>query len=437
MSASRRARRGRAALCAVIVLCLGALARAAASGWSDDEVRASRVQSAAAPAGEPRASADPARLLVVPDGDGRHLTLVDDERLEIVQRVATRPLLAGTPKRSPDGRHVYVASTDGWIAKLDLRSLAAVAEVRAGLELRDIALSSDGQWLLAGNVAPHGVAIFDADLRLVKSFVAAPRDAPATSRVAAVADAAPRQSFVVVLQDIPEIWEISYNPRAEDIYDGLVHDYRMAEGVPMRGFLNRRRSLLAAPLTAEARNVAFDPEFTSVLGAVPARDGGGWMVQVVNLDVRRRIATVALPAAPRLNAAIAVDANGRRALAVPSATASAIDVIDSKSWQLARTVATPAPLQFLSLHDVSPFVWAIAAPADRGRLLRLDPATLQAVVGDAEAAAHRSCGAPLLGRGGGHAWMRPCAGDAGLLVDDARTLQPLRRLELDPAATPR
>ena len=176
------------------------------------------------------------------------MTLVDDARLEIVRRVATRAMLPGAPRRSPDGRHAYVGSTDGWITKLDLRSLAIVTEVRAGLELRDFALSSDGRWLLAGNAAPHSVAIFDADLRLVKTFAATPRDAATTSRVAAVADAAPRSSFVVVLQDIPEIWEISYDPRAEDIYDGLVHDYRMGEGVPMRGFLNRKRSLLGAPL---------------------------------------------------------------------------------------------------------------------------------------------------------------------------------------------
>ena len=98
------------------------------------------------------------------------------------------------------------------------------------------------------------MAIFDADLRLVKTFAATPRDAATTSRVAAVADAAPRRSFVVVMQDIPEIWEISYDPQAEPIYQGLVHDYRLREGIAEPGFLNPRRTRLAAPLRANLLN---------------------------------------------------------------------------------------------------------------------------------------------------------------------------------------
>lgn len=408
-----------------------------AAAWREDDIRASRVEPPAAATDALREAADPADLLIVPDGDGRYVTLVDDARLEIVRRVATRAMLPGPPRRSPDGRHAYVGSTGGWITKLDLRSLAIVTEVRAGLELRDFALSSDGRWLLAGNAAPHSVAIFDADLRLVKTFAATPRDAATTSRVAAVADAAPRSSFVVVLQDIPEIWEISYDPRAEDIYDGLVHDYRMGEGVPMRGFLNRKRSLLGAPLTAEARNVAFDPAFTTILGAAPAQ-GGGSVLQVVNLDVRRRIAALALAGMPRLDAAIVVDWSGRRLMAMPTAAASALDVVDLKSWQLVKTIAAPAPLHFLDRPAGGRFAWAVAAPvgAHGSVVMRLDPATLEAVA-DASAAPPRSCGAPVLGRAGRNAWMRPCAGDTDLVVHDAATLRPLGRLPLAPTPTRR
>ena len=43
-------------------------------------------------------------------------------------------------------------------------------------------------------------------------------------------DATPRESFVVALKDIPELWEISLRPQAPPIYDGLVHDYKMGEG---------------------------------------------------------------------------------------------------------------------------------------------------------------------------------------------------------------
>ncbi|MBP6776841.1 MAG: hypothetical protein KA151_06250, partial [Piscinibacter sp.] len=207
--------------------------------------------------------------------------------------------------------------------------------------------------------------------------------------------------------------------------------------VPMRGFLNRKRSLLGAPLTAEARNVAFDPAFTTILGASPAQ-GGGSVLQVVNLDVRRRIAALALAGMPRLDAAIVVDWSGRRLMAMPTAAASALDVVDLKSWQLVKTIAAPAPLHFLDRPAGGRFAWAVAAPvgAHGSVVMRLDPATLEAVA-DASAAPLRSCGAPVLGRAGRNAWMRPCAGDADLVVHDAATLRPLGRLPLAPAPTRR
>ena len=116
-----------------------------AAAWREDDIRASRVEPPAAATDALRGAAHPADLLIVPDGDGRYVTLVDDARLEIVRRVATRAMLPGPPRRSPDGRHAYVGSTDGWITKLDLRSLAIVTEVRTELELRDFALSSDSR----------------------------------------------------------------------------------------------------------------------------------------------------------------------------------------------------------------------------------------------------------------------------------------------------
>ncbi len=50
-------------------------------------------------------------------------------------------------------------------------------------------------------------------------------------------------SFVVALQDIPEIWEISYDDKAAPIYLGLVHDYALGDGIAIPGKLNPRRGL--------------------------------------------------------------------------------------------------------------------------------------------------------------------------------------------------
>ena len=66
---------------------------------------------------------------------------------------------------------------------------------------------------------------------------------------------------------------------------------------------------------------------------------------------------------PRLDAAIVVDWSGRRVMAVPTVATNAIDVVDLKSWQLVKTIATPAPVHFLDRPAGGRFAWAVAAPA--------------------------------------------------------------------------
>jgi Cytochrome D1 heme domain len=139
----------------------------------------------------------------------------------------------------------------------------------------------DGRWLLAVREQPPTLLLFDAEQRLTRTWPVTSRNGQAVSRVAAIVDATTRRSFVVALKDIAELWEISYDPRAEDFYDGLVHDFRMGEGVPTRGFLNPRRIASIDPL----ETLHFDPVSTEVFGT------SGAMLHWVNLDVRRRVAS--------------------------------------------------------------------------------------------------------------------------------------------------
>ncbi|MFT3666683.1 hypothetical protein [Piscinibacter sp.] len=93
-----------------------------------------------------------------------------------------------------------------------------------------------------------------------------------------------RRSLLVAPGELPELWEISLDPRAEDRYDGLVHDFRMGEGVPEPGFLHRRRIALAGPVHAWAADSG-----GTLLVLVIARPlaGGAPLLQGWNLDARR------------------------------------------------------------------------------------------------------------------------------------------------------
>ena len=176
---------------------------------------------------------------------------------------ATHYALHGGPKFSPDGRYVYFGSRDGWVSKYDLWNLRMDAEVRAGINMRNIAVSSDGRWVMAANYLPHTLVALDAkDLAPVK--VIEVRDAKGeSSRVSAVYDAAPRESFIAALKDVKEIWEIPYGPATGPVYKGLVHDYRMGEAIAEKGPLPVR----AIETDDYLDDFFFDRGYHNLLGA--------------------------------------------------------------------------------------------------------------------------------------------------------------------------
>ncbi len=350
--------------------------------WSEADIRASRTFNPA-PANEPAKptwSADPMNLFIVVEGGDHHASLVDGDKFEVITRFPTRFALHGGPKFTPDGRYVFFGSRDGWITKYDLWRLRVVAEVRAGINMRNVAVSGDGQWVMAANYLPHTLALFDADLNLKQTYAAATLDGKATSRVSAVYDAEPRQSFVVALKDIPELWEISYNPKAEPIHDGYVHDYKMGESIAKPGFLGVRRTPLDQPLD----DFFFDQSYSNVLGATRGDAPGkadGASAQVVNLDARRKIADLPIAGMPHLGSGITFPWNGSTVLASPNLKDGAIDVIDMKTWKPVATIPTPGPGFFMRSHENTRYAWtdSMMSRTAKDTLTIIDKTTLKPV----------------------------------------------------------
>ena len=409
--------------------------------WTDADVRASRVDGPPAPPDEPARpvwQADPMNLFIVVEGGDHHVSLVDGDRLAVIHRFASRFALHGGPKFSPDGRYVYFGSRDGWITKYDLWRLRVVAEVRAGLNMRNVAVSGDGHWVMAANYLPHTVMLFDEQLNLVRSYPATALDGQGgSSRISAVYDAEPRKSFVVALKDLPELWEISYDPKAEPIYDGYVHDDKMGEGIAKPGYLNIRRTRLDEPLD----DFFFDPSYRDVIGATrpqPAAAGTtapAATAQVVNLDVRRKIADLPLAGMPHLGSGITFEHQGRRVLASPNLQGGPdgtgrIDVIDLTTWKPVAQISVPGPGFFLRSHEKTPYAWtdSMMSPTARDTLTILDKRTLK-VVGQV-----REPGKTLahieFTRDGRYALASLWEMDGAVIVYDAATFQEVKRLPM-------
>jgi cytochrome c553/WD40 repeat protein len=397
--------------------------------WSEADIRASRIETAGArglPA-KPKWRADPMNLFVVVEGGDHHVSLVDGDRFEVIHRFASRFALHGGPKFSPDGRYVYFGSRDGWITKYDLWNLVTVAEVRAGLNMRNVAVSGDGRFLLAGNYLPHTLALFDADLNLVRSYDAANLAKSATSRVSAVYDAAPRKSFVVALKDLPELWEISYDPKAEPIHDGLVHDYKMGESIATPGYLGVRRTLLDEPLD----DFFFDQSYAHALGATRPKADGTPSAQVVNLDVRRRIASLPLPGMPHLGSGITFAWHDTTVLATPNLKQGVVSIIDMKTWQPVKQIATDGPGFFMRSHEATPYAWvdSMMSPTGKDTLLVIDKRSLEPVARlrpePGKTLAHVE-----FTKDGRYALASLWEADGALIVFDAATLKEVKRLPM-------
>jgi hypothetical protein len=226
--------------------------------------------------------------------------------------------------------------------------------VRAGINTRNAAVSGDGKWVAVANYLPHSLVILDADLNLKKILPVTDKDGKTTSRVSAVYDAAPRQSFVAALKDVKEVWEVSYNPKApDDIAAGMIHDFKYREGYFVPGFLNPQRSQLDDYLD----DFYFTQGYDEVMGASRNDAKAAVSGQVVNLDARKKIADLELPGMPHLGSGISWQWQGKTVMATPNLNEGLISIIDMQTWKTIKQIRTRGPGFFMRSHENSRYAW--------------------------------------------------------------------------------
>jgi DNA-binding beta-propeller fold protein YncE/cytochrome c553 len=395
--------------------------------WGAEEIMASRVV-AAAPESLPEAPvhhADPLNLFVVVESGDHHVTILDGDRFEPIARFPSRFALHGGPKFSPDGRFVYFASRDGWITKYDLHSLQVVAEARAGINTRNLAISHDGRVVAVANTLPHTLVMLDArDLALLKVIPVLGLDRKTSSRVSAVYQAAPRESFVVALKDVAEIWEVSYAEHPPARFSGLVHSHEkgMEEAVGPSEPFPLRRIELEQPLD----DFFFTPGYNALVGS--ARDGG--RAVVVNLDVRRQIAELPLPGLPHLGSGISWMRDGRRLLATPHLKDGRVSVIDMADWSLVKTIETLGPGFFLRSHENARHAWVdVFFGPDRDAVHLIDKQTLE-IAATLRPAPGKTAAHVEFTRDGRYALLSIWDLDGAIVVYDTQSLEEVKRIPL-------
>ena len=396
--------------------------------WGLAEIEASRqvVTPAARLQEAPVHDADPLNLFVVVESGDHHVTILDGDRFAPITRFESRFALHGGPKFSPDGRFVYFASRDGWITKYDLHGLRTVAEARAGINTRNLAISHDGRVVAVANYLPHTLVLFDAaDLSPLEVIEVRDFRGKTSSRVSAVYQAAPRESFVVALKDVPELWEISY---AEDLppnYSGFVHNHEkgMVEAIPEKdGGFPIRRTQLSQPLD----DFFFTPSYRELVGS--ARDAD--RAVVVHLDVRREIAELPLSGLPHLGSGISWLRGGRRVMATPHLKGGKISFIDMEEWSVVETLDTLGPGFFMRSHENSPYAWVdVFFGPHRDALHVIDKQSLE-IAATLRPAPGKTAAHVEFTRDGRYALVSIWDMEGAIVVYDARSLQEVKRIPL-------
>ncbi|TCS61793.1 cytochrome D1 domain-containing protein [Varunaivibrio sulfuroxidans] len=394
--------------------------------WDMDKIKASYVLHND-PAGlppHPVYKGDPLNLFTVVEAGDHHVTILDGDTFTPLWRFPSRFALHGGAKYSPDGRFVYLGSRDGWVSMYDLYNLKPVAEIRAGINMRNIAVSADGRYVLAGNYLPHSLVLLNAkNLRPIKEIKV--EDAHGvTSRVSAVYTAPPRHSFIVALKDIPEIWEISYEDHPRPVAKGMIHSYEkgMLEGAFDTGKFPIRRIKLASILD----DFFFDQGYDTVVGA--SRNGKGG--QVINLNVGLKIADIDLPGMPHLGSGITFTYKGRPVMATPHLKDGVVSVIDMTTWKTIKRIKTLGPGFFMRGHKNSPYAWVdVFFGPNRDAMQVIDTRTLK-IVKTLRPAPGKTSAHVEFDRSGAHALVSIWDTNGAIVVYDAKTFKEVKRIPM-------
>jgi mono/diheme cytochrome c family protein len=368
-------------------------------------------------------NADPLNLFLVVEAGDHHITVLDGDSFEPLTRFKSHHALHGGLKYSSSGRYAYFASRDGWITKYDMYRLQKVAEVRAGINTRNAAVSADDRYVLVGNYLPHSLVLLDAvDLSLLRVIPVTGRDGETTSRVSAVYTAAPRDSFVVALKDLKEVWEISYLDDPPAVYNSYVHDYRMGEGLAETGRFPVRRILLDDYLD----DFFFDQQYRNLLGTSRSDRKG----QVVNLLVGRKIATIALDGMPHLGSGISWLYQGRTVMASPNLRSGKVSIIDMQTWQTVKEIATLGPGFFMRSHENTPYAWVdVFFGPERDAVHVIDKQTLE-IVKTLRPVPGKTAAHVEFTRDGRYALLSIWDMDGAIIVYDAATLEEVKRIPM-------
>jgi nitrite reductase (NO-forming)/hydroxylamine reductase len=312
--------------------------------WTLEDIQNSLVEyipESALPA-IPLHSGNMDNLMLVTEREIGSITVIDGDTHTFLSRIPASYRTHGYAFSPVNERWVYNIGRDGVVFKIDLYSMQSVRKVRVGLDSRGLALSDDGQFLIAGNYIPATAVILDADtlepLKVIETVAENPEGEVVASRVAIVSDVSPElvgPYFIIALKEAGQLWRIDFSDSTFPIntlssVGHILHD----------GFLS--------------------PDNTRFY---IASQGDHWMA-VVDVAQWTLIDQIETGATPHPGSGAVWSFNQSLYGGTVHLGVGQVSIWNLENNTIVGTVPTSGPGLFIRSHEESPYIWADATFAE-------------------------------------------------------------------------
>ncbi len=321
-------------------------------------------------------------VVVVEKGKGR-VWLMEGE--EVLDRFPFKNVHGGV-KFSPDGRDFYVPARDGRVLRYSLEEGRPKEEVRACVYLRNIAVSRDGNFVVAGCILPSALVVMDRGLNPTKLI-------PFKGRLSAVYQLNERGGFIFTFRNKPYV-----------------------------GFLGEEFKLSLKRIDSPLEDFFIDPLEMYLIGS--SREGKE--IAVYEINGLKKVYGRRIDSLPHLFSSFFWYKDGKFFFATRHAKAKRISVWRMYDWKLEREIETEGSGFFVRTHPLTPYLW-IDNSSDTLLLVdKRDFSVKKLKVVPGKRATHVEFSAD-----GRIAYISVYDRDGNLVLMDAQTLETITRLPAD------
>ncbi len=169
--------------------------------WTIEDIAKSRIEPPREGVAIPPEIRRENLVLVVERGTGS-VSVLDGDRMHELDRFPVGRIHGGL-KFDHALRQALAATRDGTLVDYDLVDGGLRTKVKVGVNTRNIAVSSDGDFVAAANQLPQSLVILDGRLRPLSLF-------PLPGQPSAVYALSGQRRFILTLRDLPLLYSVQY-----------------------------------------------------------------------------------------------------------------------------------------------------------------------------------------------------------------------------------